>query len=45
MARLLADDLARGARWSILAASLMGEPLYARLGYQALGGILIFAAT
>lgn len=44
MARLLADDRARGARWSVLTASLMGEPLYRRLGYQALGTILIFEA-
>jgi GNAT superfamily N-acetyltransferase len=44
MARLLADDRARGARWSVLMASRMGEPLYARLGYRALGTILIFEA-
>jgi GNAT superfamily N-acetyltransferase len=42
MARLLADDAARGARWSVLTASRMGEPLYARLGYRPLGTILIF---
>ena len=40
MARLLADDHARGARWSVLT-----EPLYRRLGYRALGTILIFEAT
>ncbi|NTU79101.1 MAG: GNAT family N-acetyltransferase [Chloroflexales bacterium] len=44
MTRLLADDRARGARWSVLTASRMGEPLYARLGYRALGTILIFEA-
>jgi GNAT superfamily N-acetyltransferase len=42
MARLLADDIARGARWSVLTASHMGAPLYARLGYLSLGAILIF---
>ncbi len=42
MARLLADDIARGARWSVLTASHMGEPLYIRLGYRPLGTILIF---
>ncbi len=42
MARLLADDIARGARWSVLTASRMGERLYTRLGYRALGAILIF---
>lgn len=42
MARILADDCARGARWSVLTASGMGERLYRRLGYQALGTILIF---
>jgi GNAT superfamily N-acetyltransferase len=42
MARLLADDSARGARWSVLTASRMGERLYAGLGYRALGTILIF---
>lgn len=42
MARLLADDIARGARWSVLTASRMGEWLYAGLGYRALGTILIF---
>jgi GNAT superfamily N-acetyltransferase len=42
MARLLADDRERGARWSVLTASRMGEPLYARLGYRALGTIYIF---
>lgn len=45
MARLVTDDRARGARWSVLTASQMGEPLYQRLGYQALGSILIFEAT
>jgi GNAT superfamily N-acetyltransferase len=45
MARLLADDRASGARWSVLTASRMGEPLYARLGYRALGTILIFKAS
>lgn len=45
MARLLADDRARGARWSVLTASGMGERLYARLGYRALGTILIFEAA
>jgi GNAT superfamily N-acetyltransferase len=45
MARLLADDVAEGARWSVLTASRMGEPLYARLGYRALGTILIFKAS
>lgn len=45
MLRLLADDRARGARWSVLTASRMGELLYARLGYQALGTILIFEAV
>jgi predicted acetyltransferase len=44
MTRLLADNRARGARWSVLTASQMGEPLYARLGYRALGTILIFEA-
>jgi GNAT superfamily N-acetyltransferase len=42
MARLLADDSARGARWSVLTASRMGEQLYAGLGYGALGSMLIF---
>lgn len=42
MARLLADDIARGARWSVLTASRMGERLYTRRGYCALGTILIF---
>lgn len=42
MARLLADDIARGAGWSVLTASRMGERLYAGLGYRALGTILIF---
>jgi hypothetical protein len=28
----------------VLTASRMGEPLYARLGYRALGSILIFEA-
>lgn len=42
MARLLADDIARGARWSVLTASRMGERLYAGLGYRTLGAILIF---
>ena len=42
MARLLADDIARGARWSVLTASRMGERLYAGLGYRVLGTILIF---
>jgi GNAT superfamily N-acetyltransferase len=45
MARLLADERARGARWSVLTASRMGEPLYRRLGYRALGTILIFEAA
>jgi GNAT superfamily N-acetyltransferase len=45
MTQLLADDVARGARWSVLTASRMGEPLYARLGYRALGSILIFEAA
>jgi GNAT superfamily N-acetyltransferase len=44
MARLLADDRTSGARWSVLTASRMGEPLYARLGYRALGTIFIFEA-
>lgn len=42
MARLLADDIARGARWSVLTASRMGERLYRGLGYRALGTILLF---
>jgi hypothetical protein len=41
----LADDRARGARWSVLTASRMGEPLYAHLGYRTLGTILIFEAA
>ena len=45
MARLLADDRARGVRWSVLTASRMGEPLYRRLGYRTLDTILIFEAT
>jgi len=45
MARLLADDLASGARWSVLTASRMGEPLYQRLGYRPMGTILIFEVT
>jgi GNAT superfamily N-acetyltransferase len=45
MARLLADDRAKGARWSVLTASRMGAPLYRSLGYQALGTILIFEAV
>jgi GNAT superfamily N-acetyltransferase len=45
MARLLADDLARGTRWSILTASRMGEPLYTRLGYRPLGTIHIFESA
>jgi hypothetical protein len=36
MARLLADNFTRGTRWSVLTASRMGEPLYARLGYRAM---------
>lgn len=42
MARLLADDITRGARCSVLTASRMGERLYTGLGYRALGAILIF---
>lgn len=42
MARLLADDIARGARWSVLTASRMGARLYAGLGYRSFGTILIF---
>ena len=42
MLRVLADDRARGARWSVLTASVMGESLYAALGYRALGTIAIF---
>lgn len=42
MQRLLADDIARGAHWSILSASRQGQALYTRLGYRALGTILIF---
>lgn len=45
MLRLLADDRARGARWSVLTASRMGAPPYTRLGYQALGTVLIFEAA
>jgi GNAT superfamily N-acetyltransferase len=45
MARLLADERARGARWSVLTASRMGESLYARIGYRRLGAILIFEAA
>lgn len=45
MARLLADEAARGARWSVLTASRMGESLYAGLGYVGLGTILIFEAA
>lgn len=37
MTRLLADDHARGANWSVLTASRMGEPLYRHLGYRAQG--------
>ncbi|MGQ9547313.1 MAG: GNAT family N-acetyltransferase [Roseiflexus sp.] len=32
MARLLSDDIARGARWSVLTTSRMGERLYAERG-------------
>jgi GNAT superfamily N-acetyltransferase len=42
MARILADDRDQRIRWSVLTASGMGERLYRRLGYQALGTILIF---
>jgi predicted GNAT family acetyltransferase len=42
MGRLLADDLMRGARWSVLTASAQGALLYQRLGYRALGTIMIF---
>lgn len=45
MVRILADDRARGARWSVLTASRMGERLYRGLGYQDLGTILIFEAN
>jgi hypothetical protein len=45
MRRLLADDVARGAQWSVLTASAMGTKLYAELGYQTLGGIHIFEPT
>jgi GNAT superfamily N-acetyltransferase len=42
MLRLLADDVACGARWSVLTATGMGARLYARLDYRALGKIHIF---
>jgi GNAT superfamily N-acetyltransferase len=42
MARIRADDIARGARWSVLTASGMGERLYLSLGYRPLGTIHIF---
>ncbi|NJN15172.1 MAG: GNAT family N-acetyltransferase [Oscillochloris sp.] len=42
MHRILAEDQARNARWSILTASVMGERMYERLGYVALGSIHIF---
>ncbi len=42
MARLLADDCARGAVWSVLTATAMGHRLYDRLGYRDYGTILIF---
>jgi GNAT superfamily N-acetyltransferase len=42
MLRLLRDEAARGAQWSILTASGMGAGLYAGLGYQRLGMIHIF---
>jgi len=42
MALLLADDIARIARWRVLLASRLGERLYAGLGYRSLGTTLIF---
>jgi GNAT superfamily N-acetyltransferase len=42
MRQILADDMARGARWSVLTASAMGESLYTKLGYRSLGTIHIF---
>jgi ribosomal protein S18 acetylase RimI-like enzyme len=42
MRRLLADEQERGARWSVLTASGMGQGLYAELGYRALATIHIF---
>lgn len=42
MQRLLADDRARGAHWSILTASTMGSRLYEDLGYRSLGSIHVF---
>jgi GNAT superfamily N-acetyltransferase len=42
MRRILADDIDRSARWSVLTASGMGEQLYTRLGYRSLGTIHIF---
>ncbi|HEU4323357.1 MAG TPA: GNAT family N-acetyltransferase [Roseiflexaceae bacterium] len=42
MARLLADDIAKGVRWSVLTASRTGAPLYTRLGYHPLGTVLLF---
>lgn len=37
MRRILADEHARGARWSVLSASAQGVGLYAGLGYHSLG--------
>jgi GNAT superfamily N-acetyltransferase len=42
MLRLLRDEAARGAQWSILTASAMGAGLYAGLGYETLATIHIF---
>jgi predicted GNAT family acetyltransferase len=42
MQRLLADDAAAGARYSVLLASGTGYPLYQRLGYVPLGWLYLF---
>jgi GNAT superfamily N-acetyltransferase len=41
--KLLRDDRAHGARRSVLLASHTGALLYPRLGFEQIGGLLIFA--
>ena len=42
MLHLLAEGARAGATWSVLTSSVAGEVLYQRLGYAALGSLLIF---
>jgi ribosomal protein S18 acetylase RimI-like enzyme len=45
MLHLLAEGARTGATWSVLTSSVAGEILYQRLGYTALGSLLIFEPT